>query len=50
MAVHIMRSVVPSTENLEVASRLAMQAAIMEADNLDPLGLGRLDARQLALV
>ena len=45
-----MRSVVPSTENLEVGARLAMQAAAMEADNNDPLGLGRIDTRQLALV
>lgn len=43
-------SVVPSTENLEVGARLAMQAAAMEADNMDPLGLGRIDTRQLALV
>lgn len=50
IAVNIMRSVVPSTENLEVGARLAMQAAAMEADNMDPLGLGRIDTRQLALV
>lgn len=50
IAVNIMRSVVPSTENLEVGARLAMQAAAMEADNNDPLGLGRIDTRQLALV
>ncbi|KAK9917910.1 hypothetical protein WJX75_009504 [Coccomyxa subellipsoidea] len=50
IAVNIMRSVVPSTENLEVGARLAMQAAAMEADNQDPLGLGRIDTRQLALV
>ncbi|EIE27758.1 hypothetical protein COCSUDRAFT_64368 [Coccomyxa subellipsoidea C-169] len=50
IAVNIMRSVVPSTENLEVGARLAMQAAAMEADNQDPLGLGRIDTRQLALI
>ncbi len=116
IAVNILRSVVPSTENLEVGARLAMQvgpaklvhpmrtrskficggkrpaslylrqsnhmrhgqfhlpmphakwpiccsehhdrscvflllqAAAMGAENLDPLGLGRIDTRQLALV
>lgn len=50
IAVNIMRSVVPSNENLEVGARLAMQAAAMEADNLDPLGLGRIDTRHFDLV
>ncbi|CAL5224212.1 g6858 [Coccomyxa viridis] len=50
IAVNILRSVVPSTENLEVGARLAMQAAAMGAENLDPLGLGRIDTRQLALI
>lgn len=50
IALNISRSAVPAAENSEVASRLAMQAAALEADNLDPLGLGRIDNRQLTLV
>ncbi len=50
IALNISRSAVPAAENAEVASRLAMQAAALEADNLDPLGLGRIDSRQLTLV
>ena len=50
IALNISRSAVPAAENSEVASRLAMQAAALEADNLDPLGLGRIDTRQLTLV
>ena len=40
----------PSSDNKEVGTRLAMQAAALEADNSDPLGLGRIDPRQLTLV
>lgn len=50
IAVNIARSAVPSTESLEVGARLAMQAAAMEAESADPLGLGRVDTRALALV
>ena len=50
VAVNIARAAVPSTESLEVGARLAMQAAAMEAESADPLGLGRVDTRGLALV
>ena len=50
IAVNIARAAVPSTESLEVGARLAMQAAAMEAESADPLGLGRVDTRGLALV
>lgn len=40
----------PSTDNKEVGSRLVMQAAALEADNADLLGLGRIDSRHLHLV
>lgn len=40
----------PSTDNKEIASRLAMQAAALEAENSDPLGLGQIDSRQINLV
>jgi hypothetical protein len=50
IAVNIARAAVPSTESLEVGARLAMQAAAMEAESADPLGLGRVDPRGLALV
>lgn len=41
---------IPSTDGKEVGSRLALQAAALETDNSDPLGLGRIDPRQLTLV
>lgn len=50
IAVNIACAAVPSTESLEVGARLAMQAAAMEAESADPLGLGRVDPRGLALV
>ncbi|KAK9814628.1 hypothetical protein WJX72_008970 [[Myrmecia] bisecta] len=50
IAVTVSRNAIPSSENAEVASRLAMQAAALEADNQDPLGLGRIDTRNLLLV
>ncbi|KAK9836321.1 hypothetical protein WJX81_005210 [Elliptochloris bilobata] len=50
IAVNIARAAVPSAESLEVGARLAMQAAAMEAESADPLGLGRVDTRGLALV
>ena len=50
IAVNIARAAVPSTESLEVGARLAMQAAAMEAESADPLGLGHVDTRGLALV
>lgn len=40
----------PSTDNKELASRLAMQSAAHEAENSDPLGLGQIDSRQINLV
>lgn len=39
----------PSTDNKELASRLAMQAAAIEAENSDPLGRGQIDPRQIHL-
>ena len=39
-----------NADNSELANRLAMQAAALEADNLDPLGLGRIDGQALSLV
>ena len=45
------RSAMPSSsDNSELANRLAMQAAALEADNMDPLGLGRIDTQVLGLV
>ena len=47
----VSRSAMPSNaDNSELANRLAMQAAALEADNLDPLGLGRIDGQALCLV
>lgn len=40
----------PSTDNKDVGTRLAMQAAALEVDNHDLLGLGRIDPRHLSLV
>ena len=50
IALHICSNSVPSTDHAEAASRLAMQAANLENDTLDPLALGRIDTRQLQLV
>lgn len=50
MALHICSNCVPSTDHAEAASRLAMQAASLDTDTLDPLALGRVDTRQLQLV
>ena len=50
IALHICSNSVPSTDHAEAASRLAMQAASMDTDTLDPLALGRVDTRQLQLV
>ena len=50
IALQICSSSVPSTDHTEAASRLAMQAANLDADTLDPLALGRVDTRQLQLV
>lgn len=41
---------VPSNDTGEAAARLAWQAAVMESDNQDPLGLGRIDGHGLRLV
>lgn len=41
---------VPSNDSGEAAARLAWQAAVLESDNQDPLGLGRIDAHGLRLV
>lgn len=41
---------VPSNDSGEAAARLAWQAAALEAENQDPLGLGRIDAHGLRLV
>ena len=41
---------VPSNDSGEAAARLAWQAAALEAENQDPLGLGRVDAHGLRLV
>lgn len=50
IALQICSSSVPSTDHAEAASRLAMQAANLDAETLDPLALGRIDTRQLQLV
>ena len=51
VAVNVSRSAMPSSsDNSELANRLAMQAAALEADNMDPLGLGRIDTQVLGLV
>ena len=51
IAVNVSRSAMPSSsDNSELANRLAMQAAALEADNMDPLGLGRIDTQVLGLV
>lgn len=51
VAVNVSRNAMPSNaDNSELANRLAMQAAALEADNLDPLGLGRIDGHALSLV
>lgn len=41
---------VPSNDSGEAAARLAWQAAVLESENQDPLGLGRIDAHGLRLV
>ena len=41
---------VPSNDSGEAAARLAWQAAVLESDNQDPLGLGRIDGHGLRLV
>ena len=48
--VRVTTAAMPSTDNKELASRLAMQAAAHEAENSDPLGLGQIDSRQINLV
>ena len=48
--VRVTSAAMPSTDNKELASRLAMQAAAHEAENSDPLGLGQIDSRQINLV
>jgi hypothetical protein len=48
--VRVTSAAMPSTDNKEMASRLAMQAAAHEAENSDPLGLGQIDHRQIHLV
>lgn len=51
IAVNVSRNAMPSnSDNSELANRLAMQAAALEADNLDPLGLGRIDSQGMSLV
>lgn len=51
IAVAVSRNAMPSnSDNSELANRLAMQAAALEADNMDPLGLGRIDTQGLSLV
>lgn len=50
IALHICSNSVPSTDHAEAASRLAIQAANLDTDTLDPLALGRIDTRQLQLV
>lgn len=48
--VRVTSAAMPSTDNKEMASRLAMQAAAHQAENSDPLGLGQIDHRQIQLV
>lgn len=48
--VSVTSAAMPSTDNKELASRLAMQAAAHEAENSDPLGLGIIDTRKISLV
>ena len=50
VSLSISSHVVPSNDSGEAAARLAWQAAALEAENQDPLGLGRIDAHGLRLV
>ena len=51
VAVGIAQSLMPSTEeNTELASRLAAQAAALDVDNTDILGLGCIDTQSYTLV
>ena len=50
VSLNISSRAVPSNDSGEAAARLAWQAAALEAENQDPLGLGRVDAHGLRLV
>lgn len=50
VSLNISSHAVPSNDSGEAAARLAWQAAALEAENQDPLGLGRVDAHGLRLV
>ena len=50
MSLNISTHAVPSNDSGEAAARLAWQAAVLESDSQDPLGLGRIDAHGLRLV
>lgn len=50
MSLNIATHAVPSNDSGEAAARLAWQAAVLESENQDPLGLGRIDAHGLRLV
>lgn len=50
VSLNISSHAVPSNDSGEAAARLAWQAAALEAENQDPLGLGRIDAHGLRLV
>lgn len=50
VSLNISTHAVPSNDSGEAAARLAWQAAALEADSQDPLGMGRIDAHGLRLV
>ena len=50
VSLNIATHAVPSNDSGEAAARLAWQAAVLESENQDPLGLGRIDAHGLRLV
>lgn len=50
VAVNIAQNAVVQADNAEAVTRLNATANAIEADNMDPLGFGRIDTRVLALV
>lgn len=50
VSLNIATHAVPSNDSGEAVARLAWQVAVLESENQDPLGLGRIDAHGLRLV
>lgn len=50
VSLNISTHAIPSNDSGEAAARLAWQAAMLESDSQDLLGLGRIDAHGLRLV